>query len=274
MNSYLHCIRRPVVFVLLLASVVVLVGCTASEQTANSVTTFGNTPEASKINRETIIGESTPPPGLDRPGTTIPPPNQNIPEPEPSSTTAIGNSNKDNLGLEEIVDQYMRWVWSNNSLEADRYEPPAMIAMRSAGPDMDSRLSFEVRILSLLVLNQQDNPLHLQLISLMNNTYQSCLHEAGYPQPEVKANLTKAQRMALLNELGFSETNLIRLRDSCWENWLTRSSKSTEIAEQLELMRQYMLKIAEEWAAENPELVVPLPEQHHRTNSPRVSTTQ
>ncbi len=182
------------------------------------------------------------------------------PEDAKAPTTTAGLVDE-KAGLEAIVDEFLAGKWARNGLrEAYPYAHTSML--QSDDPAIKLRGEFELNIVLELDKNSYTNdPYFTQLYGLAGESYAKCfLDELDYKPVEETVAFSPERQQELFDELGWGEQQVAAVVDRCWTEALEfRSLGEGEGERLLDLQRKYYIDIAREWAAANPDLVVPLP---------------
>ena len=165
------------------------------------------------------------------------------------------------LGLEDIVREYILGLWGGETVHAESdYIPSTYAKLESADLETRRRGDFELAVRVHFISREADDPYYLLLQSLQDDDWWSCLMEYGVPSLEEFGPLTPEQQDAVLEELGLVGEKMEQLVDDCWSRARIYAGKDEETDRLLELQHEYYLKAAQDWVQENPDSVVPLPD--------------
>ena len=194
--------------------------------------------------------------------TTTTPPEK--PEGTKAPTTTVGLVDE-KVGLEAIVDDFLTGMWARDGLRVS-HEYAHRSKVDSDDPATKLRGDFEQSVFIELGKDSSINdPYFAQLYGAVNDGSITCFVEALGRKPTLEYltelfTLTAEQEQELYDELGWDEQQLRAVEDRCWIEALEfRSLGEGEGERLLDLQRKYYLDVAREWAAANPDLVVPLP---------------
>lgn len=176
-------------------------------------------------------------------------------------TTTTGSVDE-KAGLELIVDDFLAGMWPRRGLRENHvYIDEQNLA--SEDPAIRLRGEFERSVFIELGINSSVNdPYYVQLFNVGSESYVTCfLEELGYkPEEELSGKFSAERQQELFDELGWDEQQVIAVENRCWNEALEfRGLGEGETERLLDLQREYYLDIAREWAATNPDRVVPLP---------------
>lgn len=191
------------------------------------------------------------------------------PQPDAAPTTATSTPSGD-LGLADLVDQYMRWGWTLPSHDAATQaaaEPPAMQALSAA---RGTRTWFEKQIFVAFAeadrLIPSDNanlpaasPAAIELRRTQLLDFEACFVVSGHPSAAELASLSPRERKALILERGFTKEREAEQADLCWAKTHIRWGRDATTDRLLGELSTYYLKVAEKWVEANPDLAVPIP---------------
>ena len=186
------------------------------------------------------------------------------PEEKPGTPEVVDEK----AGLEEIVDDFLAGMWAFDGpreIHVSIYESK----LASDDPAIKLRGEFELNVLVELGKHSDaEDPYYFPLYAVLLDSHMRCGLEAmgleleDLEPEDLAEQVTNAfeQYEALIDELGWDEQTENAVSDRCWQEALQFPSLGEgEGQRRLDLQRKYYLDIAREWAAANPDLVVPLP---------------
>lgn len=177
-----------------------------------------------------------------------------------SDLTASQNSLQADLGLEDIVREFVLQMWGGETVRTESdYVPSTYAKLESADLETRRRGEFERAIRIHLFSRQMDDPHYLLLHESRTDGWWSCLQAYDVPPLEEFGQLTQERQDAILEELGLVGERMEQVQDDCWGRARIYTGKDEETDRLLELQHQYYLSAAEEWVNENPDAVVFLP---------------
>ena len=186
-------------------------------------------------------------------------PSRNDSDTESDQTAAQTLPHAD-LGLEDIVREYILWLWGGGLRAEDDYVPSTYAKLESSDPETRRRGEFEVAVRLQFWSRRADDDLYYwMLYQSQQDIWWSCFGEQGVPPLEEFGQLTLEQQDALMEELGLVGERMEQLQAECWSRARIYAGKDEETDRLLGLQHQYYLEIAQDWVEENPDSVVPLP---------------
>ena len=163
------------------------------------------------------------------------------------------------LGLEDIVREYILELWGGGLRAEDDYVPSTYAKLESADPETRRRGDFELLVGAQFALRLADDPYYPLLRESRHDGWWSCLEEYGVPPLEEFGLLTLQQQDAMIEELGLVGERAEQLQAECWSRARIYAGKDEETDRLLLSQHQYYLKIAQDWVKQDPDSAVPLP---------------
>ena len=177
-----------------------------------------------------------------------------------SESDATQTPTQPDLGLEEIVREFILTLYGGETGRPDSgYAPSTYAKLESTDLTTKSRGQFELEVRVQLGARLPDDPYYLMLQKSMFDNWDKCLAEYGLPSLEGIGQLTEEQQEALVKERNLVGDRMIELENKCWGQSRIYAGKDDETDRLLGLQHQYYLSAAQVWVEANAENVVLLP---------------
>ena len=175
--------------------------------------------------------------------------------PASAEATATPSAHPSSQHLGDIVDQYIRWIWTPATRDYAAYDDLLPRAMRVPSDVRTPSDWLDIMVVLHLRDAEKAEPMFARMRLSQHEAYQACLAEAGYPPSSELAGLSEGDRKSRLEALGPTDAKREELVARCWEVQLLYAGKDDGADRQIGLIRQYFLKAAEEWVEANPVLI-------------------